>query len=239
VSAPCPAAGVSADTIKVTPLTGRESLREQVIGALRAAVITGEMQPGRVYSAPSLAARFHVSATPVREALLDLTKEGLVESVRNKGFRVTEVTDKQLDDITELRALIEVPMVTRIASGITARQVRAMRPLADAICVAAEEGDLIGYIEADRRFHLALLELTGNAQVVGVVDELRGKTRLYGLARLVEQRALAGSAQEHHEILDALEANDPARTEDVMRRHIGHVRGLWSPGASSEADALG
>ena len=102
------------------------------------------MEPGRVYSAPSLAARFHVSATPVREALLDLTKEGLVESVRNKGFRVTEVTDKQLDDIAELRALIEVPMVTRIASGITARQVRALRPLADSICSAAEAGDLIG-----------------------------------------------------------------------------------------------
>ena len=72
-----------------------------------------------------------------------------------------------------------------------------------------------------------------------VVDELRSRTRLYGLARLVEQRALTGSAQEHHEILDALEANDPARTEDVMRRHIGHVRGLWAPGASSEADVLG
>jgi DNA-binding GntR family transcriptional regulator len=219
---------VSADTIRVTPLAGQQSLREQVVGALRAAVISGEMQPGRVYSAPSLAARFHVSATPVREALLDLTKEGLVESVRNKGFRVTEVTAKQLDDITELRALIEVPLVARIASGITARQVRALRPQADAICAAAEEGDLIGYIEADRRFHLALLELTGNAQVLEIVDELRSKTRLYGLAGLVEQHALIGSAQEHHEILDALEANDPARTEDVMRRHIGHVRGLWA-----------
>jgi DNA-binding GntR family transcriptional regulator len=221
---------VSADTIRVTPLAGQQSLREQVVGALRAAVISGEMQPGRVYSAPSLAARFHVSATPVREALLDLTKEGLVESVRNKGFRVTEVTAKQLDDITELRALIEVPMVTRIAPGITARQVRALRPLADAICGAAQEGDLIGYIEADRRFHLALLELTGNAQVLEVVDELRNRTRLYGLAKLVRENALTGSAREHHEILDALEANDPARTEEVMRRHIGHVRGLWAPG---------
>jgi DNA-binding GntR family transcriptional regulator len=221
---------VSADTIRVTPLAGPPSLREQVVGALHAAVISGEMAPGRVYSAPSLAARFHVSATPVREALLDLTKEGLVESVRNKGFRVTEVTDKQLDDITELRALIEVPMVTRIAPEITARQVRALRPLADVICAAAEADDLIGYIDADRRFHLALLELTDNAQVLEVVDELRSKTRLYGLAKLVQEHALTGSAQEHHEILDALEANDPVRTEDVMRRHIGHVRGLWAPG---------
>ena len=84
--------------IRVVPLPEQRSLREQVTSALRAAVISGEMRPGVVYSAPSLAARFRVSATPVREALLDLVKEGLVVSVRNKGFRVTEVTDRQLDD---------------------------------------------------------------------------------------------------------------------------------------------
>lgn len=224
-----PSAGTSTDAITVAPLVGHRSLREQVAGALRAAVVSGEMQPGLVYSAPSLAARFQVSATPVREALLDLTKEGLVESVRNKGFRVTEVTDQQLDEITELRALIEVPTVTRLAADITAEQVRALRPLADEICASAEDGDLIGYIEADRRFHLALLELNGNARLLAVVDELRAQTRLYGLSRLVEQRSLVGSAQEHHEILDALQANDAVRTEGVMRRHIGHVRGLWAP----------
>jgi DNA-binding GntR family transcriptional regulator len=218
------------NAINVTPLANPQSLREQVAGALRAAVVAGEMQPGVVYSAPSLAARFHVSATPVREALLDLTKEGLVESVRNKGFRVTEVTDQQLDDITELRALIEVPIVTRLAAGITEPQVRALRPLADAICAAAERGDLIRYIEADQRFHLTLLGLNGNARLLEVVDELRAQTRLYGLGRLVEERGLVGSAQEHHEILDALAANDAARTEAAMSRHIGHVRGLWAPG---------
>lgn len=213
-----------------SPLAGRESLREQVARALRAAVISGELEPGVVYSAPSLASRFDVSATPVREALLDLTKAGLVESVRNKGFRVTEVTDHQLDGITELRALIEVPTVTRLATVITAAQITALRPRADAICAAAERGDLIGYIEADSRFHLELLSLAGNEQLVEVVDELRARTRLYGLKRLVAERGLVGSAQEHHQILDALEAHDATRTEEAMRLHIGHVRGLWAPG---------
>lgn len=224
---------MTSDVINVTPLADPQSLREQVAGALRAAVISGEMQPGVVYSAPSLAARFEVSATPVREALLDLTKEGLVESVRNKGFRVTEVTDQQLDDITELRALIEVPTVTRLAAEITMEQVQSLRPLANALCAAAERGELIGYVEADLRFHLALLGLGGNARLLEVVNELRVQTRLYGLARLVRERGLVDSAQEHHEILDALAANDSARTEAAMRRHIGHVRGLWAPSDES------
>lgn len=221
------------DAIRVAPLPEQQSLREQVTSAIRAAVISGEMQPGVVYSAPSLAARFHVSATPVREALLDLVKEGLVDSVRNKGFRVTEITDKQLDDINELRALIEVPIVTRLAPTITAEQVRALRPVADEICAAAQEGDLIAYIEADLRFHLDLLALNDNARLLAVVRELRGQTRLYGLGRLVRERRLIESALEHHEILDALEAHDQARTDAVMSRHIGHVRGLWAPGEAN------
>jgi DNA-binding GntR family transcriptional regulator len=218
-----------ADAMNVTPLVARESLREQVAGALRAAVVSGAMQPGTVYSAPSLASRFGVSATPVREALLDLTKEGLVEAVRNKGFRVTEVTDEQLDEITELRALIEIPTVIHLADSVTPAQVQALRPLAEAICRAAAVGELIGYIEADTRFHLALLELGGNRRLVELVGELRAQTRLYGLARLVEENRLMSSAEEHFEILDALAAGDARATDDVMRRHIGHVRGLWAP----------
>lgn len=219
----------AAAAITVQPLVASESLREQVAGALRAAVVSGEMRAGAIYSAPSLAARFGVSATPVREALLDLTKEGLVESVRNKGFRVTEVTDRQLDEITELRSLIEVPTVTRLAAVVEHDQIEKLRPLAEEIVRAAKVDDLSAYIEADRRFHLALLELAGNRRLVELISELRAQTRLYGLAELARQHRLVSSAEEHLEILDALAARDAARTEEVMRRHIGHVRGLWAP----------
>jgi DNA-binding GntR family transcriptional regulator len=219
----------AADTITVAPLVERQTLREQVTGALRAAVVSGEMHPGVLYSVPSLAAQFHVSATPVREAMLDLTKEGLVESVRNKGFRVTEVTDQQLDEITELRALIEVPTVARLAETIEPAQVAKLRPLAEQICRTAGAGDLIGYVEADRQFHLALLDLNGNRRLVDVVNELRGHTRLYGLSKLVREHRLIRSAEEHLEILDALQAHDRERCEEIMRRHIRHVRGLWAP----------
>ncbi len=215
--------------IAIAPLAERQSLREQVAGALRAAVVSGEMRPGVLYSVPSLATQFGVSATPVREAMLDLAKEGLVESVRNKGFRVTEVTDRQLDEITELRALIEVPTVARLAETIEPEQVDDLGPLAEKICQVAAAGDLIGYVEADLEFHLVLLELSGNRRLVDVVSELRGQTRLYGLSALAREGRLVDSAEEHLQILDALRARDQARCEEIMRRHIRHVRGLWAP----------
>ena len=62
------------------------SLREQISTALRAALITGEMLPGETYSVPAIAEKFGISATPVREAMLDLTKDGILVALPNKGF---------------------------------------------------------------------------------------------------------------------------------------------------------
>ena len=171
----------------------RTSLRQQVTEALRGALITGAMLPGALYSAPTLAAMLGVSATPVREAMLDLAKEGLVEAVRNKGFRVTELTDAELDDITELRMLIEVPTVAGIAAdyaGDPAGRMETLRAEAREIVRHAEAGDLIAYVRADRLFHLDLLALAGNAQLVAVIADLRSRSRLYGLQQLVDSGRL-------------------------------------------------
>jgi len=209
----------------------RSNLRDQVSQALRAALVAGELRPGVVYSAPSLAAQFEVSATPVREAMLDLAREGLVEVVRNKGFRVTELTNDELDELLEVRMLIEVPTMGRLAEACDAEigaHVEALRPVARAIVETAETGDLIGYIEADTEFHLRMLELAGNRQVVRVVGELRGRSRLYGLQSLAERGVLTNSAQEHEQLIDLVLAKDVEGTVALTRQHMQHVRGQWA-----------
>ncbi len=216
----------------VVPVFGqRANLREQVTEVLRGAIITGAMPPGELYSAPALAERFGVSATPVREAMLDLAKEGLVEAVRNKGFRVTEPTDAELDDMTALRMLIEVPTCADIARRYTPDwdgRIAELRVVAQEIIASAESGDLISYVEADRRFHLGLLELAGNGQLVAVVGQLRARSRLYGLDELARRGQLERSAAEHVQLLDLVQAGDAERAGELTRRHIGHVRGLWA-----------
>ncbi|MFJ9606658.1 GntR family transcriptional regulator [Kitasatospora sp. NPDC101176] len=217
-----------ADLKSRTLISVQERLRDQVAHALRAALISGELRPGVVYSAPALAADFGVSATPVREAMLDLAREGLVEAVRNKGFRVTELTERDLDDYTEIRALIEVPTVGRVTRTATREQLERLRPQAEAIVAAARKHDLIGYLEADRQFHLDLLGLAGNARLVDVVGDLRKRSRLYGLNRLDERGELTSSAEEHLELLDLMIAGDAEAAEACMTRHLSHVRSLWA-----------
>ncbi|MFI1395681.1 GntR family transcriptional regulator [Streptomyces sp. NPDC020681] len=218
----------SVPTPPLPALGGRTNYRERVADALRAALISGGLLPGEVYSAPALAARFGVSATPVREAMLDLVKEGLVTALPNKGFRVTEVTERQLDEYLHIRALIEIPTVTGLTATADPADLEALRPAAAEIVTTAAAGDLIGYVEADRRFHLGLLALAGNEHLVQVVGELRKRSRLYGLTALAERGLLEDSAEEHHELLDALLARDEEAVREVMTRHLGHVRDLWA-----------
>ncbi|MFD5326014.1 GntR family transcriptional regulator [Streptomyces sp. NPDC127092] len=209
-------------------IKAQERLRDQVGHALRAALIAGELRPGSVYSAPGLAAELGVSATPVREAMLDLAREGLVEPVRNKGFRITEVSERELDQCTELRMLIEVPTVGRVTELAGREQLEELRPLAEDIVVKAREHNLIGYLEADRLFHLTLLGLAGNDRLVETVGDLRKRSRLYGLTGLDEAGKLVSSAEEHLELLDLMISGDRQAAEACMLRHLGHVRSLWA-----------
>lgn len=218
-------------------ITAQERLRDQVGHALRAALIAGELRPGVVYSAPALAADFGISATPVREAMLDLAREGLVEPVRNKGFRVTEMNERDLDQYTEIRALIEVPTVGRVTRTATPEQLEELRPAAQEIVAAARQHDLIAYLEADRRFHLTLLGLAGNERLVESVGDLRKRSRLYGLTRLDERGELVSSAEEHVELLDLMISGDAEAAEECMARHLGHVRSLWAVGKEEPAAA--
>jgi DNA-binding GntR family transcriptional regulator len=210
----------------------RRNLREEISQTLRAAVISGELRPGVVYSAPSLATQFGVSATPVREAMLDLAKEGLIDVVRNKGFRVTELSEKDLDELSELRALIEVPTVGRIAeSGIPPEVADRLRSLGEGIEQAATDRDLITHVALDLEFHLTLLGLAGNSHLVETVRTLRSRSRLYGLRSLAERDALVPSSREHVELVDLIVAGEAATAKRLMNRHIRHVRGIWAEGS--------
>lgn len=219
-------------------VAARRNLRDEITQTLRAAVISGGLRPGVVYSAPSLAAQFGVSATPVREAMLDLAKEGLIDVVRNKGFRVTGLSEKDLDDLCQLRALIEVPTVHQVAeTEADPAVIERLRGLAAGIEDAAHRHDLITHVTLDMEFHLELLSLAGNAHLVETVRSLRARSRLYGLRSLAERDELVPSSREHAELLDLIVAGDAAGAERLMDRHIRHVRGIWAEERGRQAES--
>ncbi|MFI9312062.1 GntR family transcriptional regulator [Streptomyces althioticus] len=208
------------------PAVRRSSVRGQILAALRTALVTGDLRPGEVYSGPVLAERFGVSATPVREAMQQLAQEGAVEVVPNRGFRVVERSPRELAELAEVRALIEVPVMLRLARTVPPERWAGLRPLAEATVRAASSGCRATYADADRAFHSAVLALAGNQQLVGVAEELHRRAQwplVCGGAPGGGTRAeLIADAHEHTALLDALIAGDL----DVVRALVGeHFNG--------------
>ncbi|MER5882938.1 GntR family transcriptional regulator [Streptomyces sp. NPDC001941] len=207
-------------------LVQRHSVRGQVLDALRTALVSGDLVPGEVYSAPALGERLGVSATPVREAMQQLAVEGAVEVVPNRGFRVVRRTPRELAELAEVRALIEVPVMLRLARSEPAARWDELRPLAEATVAAAARGDRARYAEADRAFHRAVLRLAGNEQLVAVAEDLHRRSQWPLVSAPVARRAdLVADAAEHTALLDALAAQDLPVVQSLVREHFTGARG--------------
>jgi DNA-binding GntR family transcriptional regulator len=206
----------------------RTSVREQVRRLLRAQIASGILQPGEIYSAVALAETLGVSATPIREAMIDLANSGLVEPVRNRGFRILTVSDEDLDEIVELRLMLEVPPLATIIEKASDEELAALEPLIEPILEAARQNDLPTFVLNDSIFHLELLKLARNERLVHLVSELRDQTRLLGLRRLGDAGELEQNALEHPEILKTIQARDLKQAQALLDHHIRHARGIWA-----------
>ena len=231
-----PNAAAEPEPVSSLGLIVQSSLREEARRSIRAGVVTGEIRSGEIYSAPSLAARLGVSATPVREALLDLANEGLVEPIRNRGFRVIVLDDDDLDEIFELRTLLEVPSVRRVAGTLDAEQLEKLWAIVVELEAAAEAGALDRYLTADQAFHTGLLEPLGNRRLIELVARLRDQQRLYGLPTLLHSAAFMSTAFEHRAILDAVASGDKRSAESLISKHLRHTRGVWAGADEAAAD---
>lgn len=213
------------------PALKQSNLRDQALEILKLRLISGDLKPGEVYSAASLASELGVSNSPVREAMLTLVNQGLMETVRNRGFRVIPLTDSELNNLYELRLLLEVPSMERLARD-HAEAIRARNDefagIANRMIDCARSADIAGYLTADRDFHITLLQILGNDQLTGIVENLRDQSRQYGLKALSREGRLVASAEEHLPILKALASGDVGQTETLMKKHLSHMVGQWA-----------
>jgi DNA-binding GntR family transcriptional regulator len=211
----------------------RTSLREQALAQLREALITGRIADGVVYSARALAAELGVSNGPIREAMLALVDDGLMEAMPNKGFRSVPLTPADLAEIYDMRLLLEVPAVARLAAVDLPGEVAArLTELAGTIEQTARSGDLIGNLAADREFHLTLLAAGGNDRLTDAVARLRDQTRLGNLRAINADGRLIASADEHRPLLTAVIGHDQRAAGRLMRGHLEHIHQDWSRPAS-------
>ena len=201
-----------------------QNLREQVLQQVRAEIISGQSMPGSMYSVPTLAASLGVSTTPVREALLELTRSGLIEPMRNRGFRVVEPTLTELRNLFDLREILELHAASIVARK-SRKNLKGLSRFADDIARAVRTDDINLYLEADRSFHRLLTAEADNARLTEMVMGLRDQMRLYGIKSRAGLARQNESIAEHYEIIELAMAGEEEALTNLLRRHIR----TWEP----------
>lgn len=201
-----------------------QNLREQVLQQVRAEIISGQSLPGTMYSVPSLAASLGVSSTPVREALLELSRGGLVEPMRNRGFKVVEPTLAELRNLFDMREVLELHAAALVAAN-PPQDLPAVRGWADQIARAVETDDVQLYLEADRNYHREFIMAAGNSLLTELVMGLRDKMRLYGISSRAGLERQQASVPEHYRLIELALAGESEALTTLLRDHIRS----WEP----------
>lgn len=203
-----------------TSASDATSQPERIRLVLLQAIESGELLPGDAVDEKSLADRFGVSRTPVREALLTLAAQHLVRIVPRSGIHVHAPAAPELVSMLEALSELEAVVARLCALRMDPGQRDRMQRLAEATRKAAAAGDRHGYETENQRFHDALYEGCGNPVVVEQVRQLR--LRLAAFRRKVRDQPgrLQSAAMEHDAVVTAIVDNDAERAAQAMREHI-------------------
>lgn len=208
------------EPVRLQAVRTQDSLTDQIRESIRSAILDGELKPGELYSVQTLADTYEVSRTPVREALIDLSRQGMVSFERNRGVRILESSPEELEEILELRILLEVPAAYRAAEGIAEVDRGRLGVELEKMEAAAEADDELVMMAHDRRFHEILNDAAGNERLAAYVDSLRDLILTRGVSTVGRSRSLVEIIGEHRAIHDAIVDRDAKAAARAMRDHL-------------------
>lgn len=194
------------------------TLSRQAYVAVRRAIREGFLAPGRFYSESQLAKLLEISRTPVREAVIELAREGVVEKVPQRGFRLHIPTVSEIREAYELRALIEAYVVDRFTREASTEAIAALMALVDAQAAAVDIPD--AHPEIDEEFHFFLPSAIGLDRSHRALLALRPPVWLPGTAHRDGTR-LQQALSEHRRIVDRIAERDAAGAVQAIKEHIG------------------
>jgi len=208
------------------PLAER-ALYEQVAEALRGRILAHTLAPGSWIDEQALAAQYGISRTPLREALKVLASEGLVTMKLRRGAYVTEVTERDLDEVYHLLALLESDAAVGVAESASDAQIAELAALHDEL--EAQVGDRDRFFAANERFHMRLLEIADNRWRNQLVADLRKVMKLNRHGSLSREGRIDASLKEHRAIVAAIRTRKAERARELMQRHFANGRRAASP----------
>ena len=230
--------------VKLTRIRSRIDRSERVYHIIKDAVIHRQFTPGVWIKQEQISQAIGISRTTVRPVLARLQSEGLIEARPRKGFRVVEFSQEELDDLFEVREVLETSFFARSAKAIPLEELQmTLTSLENAEhkMKEAEPGSevwdnrLREYLELDRAFHDRLIEASGNKQWRQMYLNTRDKIDIIGYQASYIPEQLSNAIEQHSRIIKALLKQDFKNAELIMREHIRNVRRSIKPGGAGNA----
>ena len=200
-----------------------EPARTHALAALRQAILSGDVAPGQRLVEEELAALLGVTRQSLRAALLDLTAEGLVERIPNRGARVRVVSTAEAVAITECRMALEALCAVKAAERITDEEAARLRELGEQLKRAVADADPLKYSELNRELHRRVGALSGQATAVGLLDRLHAQLVRHQFQLALRPGRPEVSVSEHLAILNAIADRKPEEANLAVRAHLASV----------------
>ena len=195
-------------------------LRDVVFNTLRQAILKGELKPGERLMEIALAERLGVSRTPIREAMRKLEQEGLVVMIPRRGAQVANITEKDLNDVLEVRIALENVAIEKACARMSEEEMSRLWLAAKEFEHTITEGNLVKLAEADVAFHEIIYQASDNKRLIQVLNNMREQIYRYRVEYLKREEAYPQLIAEHAAIIEYISKGEKKAATDVMCKHI-------------------
>ena len=200
------------------------TIRNQVYQILKENICRGEFQPGQWLQENELAAKLAVSRSPVREALRQLVSDGLVVEIPNKGVFVKEFTLRDIEEVFDLRLLLENYAIGRLKNNLTTSGMEQLMACLSQLEDAHVKNDLRLYTSLDEELHGLLISLSGNSLLCVMYERVHAMIQQFRIFSLVSKKRFDESIEEHRGIIHCLIAGKVSEAQSINERHLTLAR---------------
>ncbi|MCF0186984.1 MAG: GntR family transcriptional regulator [Bacteroidaceae bacterium] len=195
-------------------------LRDVVFNTLREAILKGELKPGERLMELHLANRLGVSRTPIREAIRMLEQEGLAVTIPRKGAQVAKMTEKDLQDVLEVRDALDELAVACACRRMTAEQMEELKVAMKAFEAATKGDDIRNIVETDEAFHNVIYKAANNPKLEAIVNNSREQMYRYRYEYVKDTSIYKQLIEEHRAMIEGFEKHDVEFVKKIMHSHL-------------------
>lgn len=210
--------GVIADT---------RSLTDQAYETIKEAIVFLKLKPGERLKESMLAEELGISATPIKAVLARLEQEGLVKITRFRGASVAEIDDRDMEEIFELRELLEGAAAKKAALNFSAEDSQEGETLLEEMRAAYKAGDIKSYAQPSRDFHSLLIKKFGNQRMISVLKTFDDQLERIRITAIRTSGNVPLFIEDYEKILEALKAGNPEEAEKALLAHLKRVREIF------------